>query len=259
MNGNVLNSIARAIPRPEECEDSQCPHLPAGVVAIDCPRCDGSGRIFERDLDSIDPGRLVRICEHATHSGDTARKVRFLDSLPGPLAATVRRVRNIGAYRILGQEWRPETDPPCLCLGGRPGTGKTVAGIRAALNMIGRYHFRAAYISTDQIATAVPLMFDDPERKQFVRQAVEDCRDERAIVVLDDVGRERATESTTEWVAACVRGMAESRSPGVITTNISGAAIAKRYGEDVSSRLGDRNWIKQISVGGVDLRKGTAQ
>jgi len=77
------------------------------------------------------------------------------------------------------------------------------------------------------------------------------------LLVVDDLGTERETESGwgTETLGNLLVDRIDSCKRTIITTNLSPAAMMKRYGDRLRSRLNRRPQAGLIEAGAVDLRK----
>lgn len=76
------------------------------------------------------------------------------------------------------------------------------------------------------------------------------------LLVVDDLGTERQSESQwgTEQLASLLTGRLDAGLRTIVTTNLDGASVAKRYGDRLRSRLNLRPQVGLLDCGKADLR-----
>lgn len=76
------------------------------------------------------------------------------------------------------------------------------------------------------------------------------------LLVVDDLGTERVSESQwgTEQLASLLTGRIDAGLRTVVTTNLDGTAMTKRYGDRLRSRLNLRPQVGLLDCGKADLR-----
>jgi DNA replication protein DnaC len=139
------------------------------------------------------------------------------------------------------QAWLEYPDCKVLLLLGGIGAGKTTA---------------AAWIVAGELANAVWLparSVDDLERWKAVSHPAQTAQ----LLVIDDLGTERDSESGwgRETLGNLLTDRIDRAQRTVVTTNLSGAELVKRYGERLRSRLQLRPLVGVIDAKRVDLRK----
>jgi DNA replication protein DnaC len=133
---------------------------------------------------------------------------------------------------------------------GRPGTGKThlLAGaVRAKLEQgVRGIRFVNVPILLDELRTA--HRYTD----SAVEERFEYLRDDARIVVLDDLGREKATEWAHERLYVLVEKRYSSLRPVLVSTNQSLGQLAENGYDALVSRLLEMG--PAVAVEGPDLR-----
>lgn len=139
------------------------------------------------------------------------------------------------------QAWLDYPDCKCLLIIGGVGAGKTTA---------------AAWIVAGELANGVWLparTVDDLEAWKLVSHQAKTAQ----LLVIDDLGTERDSESGfgRDTLGSLLTDRLDRAQRTVVTTNLSGAEIVKRYGERLRSRLQLRPLVGVIDAGKVDLRR----
>lgn len=139
------------------------------------------------------------------------------------------------------QAWLDYPDCKCLLIIGGVGAGKTTA---------------AAWIVAGEVANAVWLparTVDDMEAWKVVSHHAKTAQ----LLVIDDIGTERDSESGwgRDTLGSLWTDRLDRAQRTVVTTNLSGHELVKRYGERLRSRLQLRPLVGVIDAKKVDLRK----
>jgi hypothetical protein len=139
------------------------------------------------------------------------------------------------------QAWLEYPECKCLLIIGGVGAGKTTA---------------AAWIVAGEGANAVWLparTVDDMEKWKEVSHAARSAQ----LLVIDDIGTERDSESGwgRDTLGSLWTDRLDRAQRTVVTTNLSGVELVKRYGERLRSRLQLRPLVGIIDAKKVDLRK----
>lgn len=152
------------------------------------------------------------------------------DEVREPLAAWSSTVLDRGYENLL------------LC--GPVGTGKTHAAYAALRPAVGADRRVAGYFVAQLLQDLRPS--DDPEieaRARAARRRVETCD----LLLLDDVGVEKASEWTVERLGVIVHGRWEARLPVVMTTNLPLAELADVLTERAYSRFAENLTIVRLT------------
>ena len=139
------------------------------------------------------------------------------------------------------ESWLAFPDCRCLVITGDVGTGKSTA---------------AAWIVASTQDNALWLsarMVDDLERWKPVAELAYRV----GLLVIDDLGTERDSESgwSVDTIGGLLVDRLDSGKRTVVTTNLNGTGIVKRYGDRLRSRLSRRPQVGLIEAGAVDLRR----
>jgi len=139
------------------------------------------------------------------------------------------------------ESWLSYPDCRCLVITGDVGTGKSTA---------------AAWIVASTQDNALWLsarMVDDLERWKPVSELAYRV----GLLVIDDLGTERESESgwSTDTIGGLLVDRLDSGKRTVVTTNLNGMGIVKRYGDRLRSRLSRRPQVGLIEAGTTDLRR----
>ena len=132
---------------------------------------------------------------------------------------------------------------------GPVGTGKTRVGIAAANEACWRAPCRW-YSAAVLVAKLGSGGFDSPER-----QAALDALTGRAPLVLDDLDKARPTDYAAEQLFMAIDGRCDGGGQLLVTTNLQGEELAKRWGAYYGEALVDRlSLLKWTRVGGESKR-----
>lgn len=102
------------------------------------------------------------------------------------------------------------------------------------------------------LIVSLRMEMDAPLDDRSAAAAVRTLRRHRALVVLDDLGREKASDWTGEIVYALVNARYENRLPTLVTSNLSPADLRSSPYWPVVSRLAEDGAL--IQVDGSDRR-----
>lgn len=184
-------------------------------------RCGRSER-DEEERKAREANEMQRVQELARYSlgGDKIRNARFenaevRDDMVKPMKIAKRYVENWDAIS------RGRTDMNGLLLYGPPGTGKT---------------YLAACIANALMERNVPVLFTSvlrltgthPDELGAVLTGVKSAK----LLVLDDLGAERATAFRLEQVYDIINERCNAGKPIVVTTNYTREQMARSTGED---------------------------
>lgn len=137
-----------------------------------------------------------------------------------------------------------------VALLGKPGVGKTHLAAAAATEWAQRTGIRAEWVNVPELLVDLRAEYgtDDFETRALVRT----LRKSKGLLVLDDLGREKATDWTSEMVYTLVNARYESLLPTCATTNLTpDELVANGYWPAVS-RLAEDGAL--VRVDGPDAR-----
>lgn len=151
-----------------------------------------------------------------------------------------------------------------LCLIGPPGVGKThlAAGVFAACkstlivgdDFVRRVGHPGLWLNVADALSTMRLEMGLPIYERDVTLALRATGTHEGLVVLDDLGRENATDWTGELVYGVVNARYEAMLPTVVTSNRSIADLRAGPYWTVISRLAEGGRL--IALNGVDRRLG---
>lgn len=139
------------------------------------------------------------------------------------------------------ESWLPYPDCRFLVVTGDVGTGKSTAAAWAVA-------------STQDNALWLPARtVDDLERWKPVSSLAYSV----GLLVVDDLGTERVSDSgwSSDTLGGLLVDRLDSGKRTIITTNLDGIGIVKRYGDRLRSRLSRRPQVGLIEAGVTDLRR----
>lgn len=129
---------------------------------------------------------------------------------------------------------------------GRPGVGKSHLSSAAATEWTRRTLVRSEWVNVPQLLIDLRAEYgtDDFDARGLVRT----LRASKGLVVLDDLGREKASDWTSEMVYALVNARYEALLPTVATTNLTpDELVANGYWPAVS-RLAEDGALVRIEA-----------
>ncbi len=220
--------------------------------------------------DDIDPPPRCKICGDTGYVGgrfcDCVRRRASAETSNSPIPAFTFADCDMSLFdgydrdviktaydkmRIFCEKF-PRTKNTNLLLIGRVGTGKTCLA-SAIANELEARGFSVAFMTA--------FGFNDACREYHT--SFESSRSETLnalldadLLVIDDLGTESILRNVTlEYLYTVVSERMNARRHTLITTNLSPAALAERYGERTASRLFDARVCLTVALTGKDLRK----
>lgn len=146
----------------------------------------------------------------------------------------------------------PRTKNINILLMGSVGTGKTCLA-SAIANELEARGFSVAFMTAFGFNDACREYHTSFERS---RSETLDALLDADLLVIDDLGTESILRNVTlEYLYTVVSERMNARRHTLITTNLTPAALADRYGERTASRLFDARVCLTVALTGKDLRK----
>jgi len=175
-----------------------------------------------------------------------ALPIRYADrTLDGYTPATPSQRTALDAMRRLAAG-----DIRNAALLGKPGVGKSHLASAAATEWTRRSSVRSEWVNVPQLLVDLRAEYgtDDYEARGLVRK----LRSHKGLVVLDDLGREKASDWTSEMVYTLVNARYESLLPTVATTNLTPDELVANGYWPALSRLAEDGEL--VRVEGPDHR-----
>jgi DNA replication protein DnaC len=137
-----------------------------------------------------------------------------------------------------------------VALLGKPGVGKSHLASAAATAWAQRTGMRAEWVNVPQLLVDLRAEYgtEDHETRGLVRM----LRGSKGLVVLDDLGREKASDWTSELVYTLVNARYESLLPTCATTNLTPDELVANGYWPAISRLAEDGAL--VRVEGSDHR-----
>jgi DNA replication protein DnaC len=111
------------------------------------------------------------------------------------------------------------------------------------------------WINVADAIVSIRLEFALPSRDRETTTRVIGLRDHDGLLVLDDLGREKASDWTGELVYALVNARYEARLPTLVTTNLTSADLAASPYWPAISRLAEDGQLVRVDAPDRRLRK----
>ena len=203
------------------------------------------GRSYKGDLADVDTRAAgnwyVEGAEVAQHAREEFKRLRA-----EALEAMGLEALEIELLSGLDRRWKGVqavedflvSDKVFLVLGGDPGTGKTVAAASSLLTCVAHHDGYDAWAPGKgffvKASTIARYQNFGPEADEAWRKVRE-----RKLLVVDDLGQEPGSDYWRDNLNGLVDYRMRARLPTILTTNLSGAELTKRYGERTRRRLVD--------------------
>lgn len=216
--------------------------VPDAVTAAACERCDDTG------WELVDGG--ARRCACMAEADRSAAHRRLLAEIPTLYRGCSRatwRGRWPAAAPVAGARWWDERWL-VFVHGGVTGCGKTHLATAVFLEAVESGEFRThRWLSTKGLLSAVT----DEIAGKAERRAERDAR-EAQLLLLDDLGAERATDFAREVLAGILCHRYDWQLPTILTSNADDLAAIDALDPRLSSRLAHRSLL--VHRGGEDAR-----
>jgi DNA replication protein DnaC len=187
----------------------------------------------------------------AAFNRDVGRRYReaAFESSPAP-TEIVSAVRDAALNHVFAKDWN-------LVIFGTVGTGKTGLAVSAGRYLIEEKQCRVRFFATSEWLDLVRAAFDEPNDSEAIAKSA-------MILILDDLGKERATEFALEKLSTLIAFRHRERRPTIITSNFAPAELIERLagphgkvGQPIISRLMEN--AMAIRIEGSDLRVAKEQ
>lgn len=185
-------------------------------------------------LDAFIRRAFDRDTSERQHAAEQDRYRRFARAMPMRALETALEPDETQALRAI-RAWEHELATEICVLLGPPGCGKTVAAVAWAWESMPG-HTPPRFITGGQLARSSKF---GPERDQLLASPA---------LILDDLGVENSPADIDELVDRFYAEQARL----VITSNLTPASFAERYGERVNDRLREAGTV--ITVTGPSMR-----
>jgi DNA replication protein DnaC len=135
-----------------------------------------------------------------------------------------------------------------LYIYGPVGSGKTGLAWATALHVVeSELSDEIRFCNVRQLLTGIRRSFGTEEANDPTDELVEAW-----VVVLDDLGAERVTDWTREWLATLIEGRYVNERPTIVTANYSPSQLARRLGHD-DPILGKRI-VSRLTEGAIQIK-----
>jgi DNA replication protein DnaC len=187
-----------------------------------------------------DDGMPVDVAIHQLR--DDARQESWMQRIPRRFVnADVDHISDAAVRHAL-VDWATNSTSN-LILTGPVGSGKTYAAVAVG---------KERHLSGEPVRFAPVVDLLDALRPDGDKTTATACAD-AAVLILDDLGAERATDWTAERLYALVNRRWLDERPTIVTTNLDPAALQEAIGERMYSRLVHE--ATGIRIGGADRRR----
>lgn len=229
--------------------------LRAAFPSAETVKCDGiNGGATITYSDSLGPvGVICPGCEREKTIG------RIGVFIPPRFRAAVEMPPEVAAWVDRG------TEAQGLYLAGQVGTGKT----HTAWFAVGHWCLSTGTVphtprdravegwstgGPTVIFTRMTDLLDDLRPGDLARQRVRDCQT-AALLVLDDIGAEKASEWTQERLYSIIDHRYANCLPLIVTSNLPPAKLADQTGDRAASRLAEMCVV--VAMTGTDRRRNS--
>ncbi len=200
--------------------------------AVLCPQCVGSAAGPQSGQPSGNPGEFEASRSRVPLSLDDATLNSWLPDV-GP----VRQVR----------EWANHWPPakPILLLSGLPGRGKSHLAVGAMKAVWTQHGMRSRFYLVPDLLDRIRATFNDETRHETIDAVLTEIA-AVPLLVLDDIGTEKATDWAYEQIFKIVDRRYRDALPLILTTNLTTSTMDAR----LLSRVQDRKYAVVVEIDG---------
>lgn len=130
---------------------------------------------------------------------------------------------------------------------GNPGVGKTHLVCAIIKILLG--NFKVKYFNVGDLLERLRAEFNKPEVEEGI---LEQIMNFKGVLVLDDIGAEKASEWTRERLYLIINKRYEDMFPTIFTSNYNLSDLQERLGDRITSRIAGSTL--DIKISGVDQR-----
>ena len=131
---------------------------------------------------------------------------------------------------------------------GNVGSGKTYTAVAIAKAIMDRYITETMYFSFTDLMGRVRSSYHDDDKTEDLLERARTCE----LLVIDDLGLEKATEWVVEQLYLIVNSRYEAMLPMIITSNQSPEDLGDMHNAQISSRI--LEMCQTIKFSGADRR-----
>jgi DNA replication protein DnaC len=217
--------------------------------------CNGDGWVTVVDAEGVERMGHCPVCQRGRLLSSIA------DFIPPRFRKPVKLADAVAGWAAKGKEAQG------LYLTGQVGTGKTHtawAAVAAWCETTGTtphhggehdFPYEGQRYGPSVIFTRMTDLLDDLRPGDYARQRVRDCQNAR-LLVLDDLGAEKASEWTQERLYSIVDDRYANCQALIVTSNLPPGKLSDQTGERTASRLAEMCVV--VPITGTDRRKPAA-
>lgn len=218
-----------------------------------CPLCEAEKREASLRLDAVRARAEIVRYQMEQLAGQAAIPKRFADrTLDSFRALSPDQREALSICRAyVGSEWeKVAASGRCMCIVGRPGTGKTHLAVGMIRKILNR-GLPAVYTTVSDVFHRIKESYTTAgltEREAIMAFA------RPALLVIDEVGRQYGTQAERAMFFEVINARYSDVKPTVIVSNLDAPNLKAYLGDSVLSRLAEGGG-KFIFLAGKDMRK----
>ena len=222
-----------------------------------CPLCEAEKREASLRLDAVRARAEIVRYQMEQIAGQAAIPKRFADrTLDSFRALSPDQREALSICRAyVGSEWeKVAASGRCMCIVGRPGTGKTHLAVGMIREILNR-GLPAVYTTVSDVFHRIKESYTTAgltEREAILAFA------KPALLVIDEVGRQYGTQAERAMLFEVINVRYVEVKPTVIISNIDIGHLKDYLGDSIFSRLAEGGG-GCLSLTGKDMRKEVAR